>query len=295
MLPVADQRILRGVSATLSWQNVGGDGEVAAPSGAVTVGVTRDDGTVLVAPGAATTGTGSGPRTYALAASDNTLLDLLTATWTDAGDGSTHTTYVEVVGGYYFSIAEARASDATLADAAKYPDATIVEVRREVEEEFERICDVAFVPRYGSQIVSGTNQSSFLLDQNAVRSVRSVWSYSDTTNYTAWTATEIASLHTEDGRVTSRTGVPFTYGAVNLRIAYEHGLSRPPAEVKRAALQRLRDRLNQAKTGIPDRATSFAVAEGGTYRLDQAGPYKTGMPNVDATLARWSHRIPGIA
>lgn len=291
MLPVADQRILRGTAASLSWQNVDGDGENAAPAGAVTVGVVRDDGTTLVAAGTATSGTGALPRTYALTAANNTLLDLLTVTWTDAGDGSTHVTYVEVVGGYYFTIAEARASDAVLVDVTKYPSPLITEKRREVEEEFEEICGVAFVPRYRKQVVSGPGASRFRLDRKEVRAIRSVRDYSDATNYVAWTAAELATLVLDDdGLLTSRTGVTFYGGDRNLVIAYEHGYSRPPAGIKRAAMERARYLMNKPKTGVPDRATSFSVAEGGTYRLDTPGALKTGMPDVDAELARASRR-----
>lgn len=292
---VADQQILRGVAADLSWQNVGADGEASAPAGAVTVTVTRADGTV-VATAQATAGTGSGPRTYTLTAANNTALDFLTAVWTDAGDGSTHTTYIEVVGAFYFTVAEARLSDAVLADTSKYPTATIAAARREVEEEFERICDLAFVPRYRRQTFSGIGSTSLLLDRPHARTIRSVWNYSDHDSYTAFTADELASLVLDEwGLITSRTSVAFPSGNRNLVVAYEHGMSRPPAEVKRAALQRLRYCLNKARGGIPDRATSFSVTEGGTYQLDTAGPDKTGMPDVDAVLARYSLKVPGLA
>lgn len=293
---VADQQILRGIAATLSWQNVDQNGVAAAPAGSVTVGVTRADGTTLVAAGTATTGTGSDPRTYALTAANNTLLDMLTVTWTDAGDSSTHTTYVEVVGGYYFSTAEARASDPALTNADKYSDALIVATRREVEEEFEAICGVAFVPRYEREILDGPGTRSLLLSRQALRAVRAVWVYSDATTYTAWTADELASLDTvEFGMLTSRTGLTFATGNRNLAVAYEHGLARPPAEIKRAAMQRLRSRMNSATTGIPDRATTFSVAEGGTYSLATPSADKTGMPEVDAALSRWSRKAPGVA
>lgn len=289
---VADQQIIRGVTATLSWQNVDGDGEAAAPSGAVTLGISRDDGTTLVATGTATSGTGTDPRTYTLTAANNTLLDLLTVTWTDAGDSSTHTTYVEVVGGYYFTIAEARASDKVLLDSDKYPTTLIVEKRREVEEEFESICGVAFVPRYRRQVISGPGRSTLRLDRPEVRAVRSVRDYADATSYTSWTADELADLVFDaDGLVTSRTGSTFWSGPRNLQVAYEHGYSRPPAGIKRAAMERLRYLMNKPTSGIPDRATSFSVSEGGTYRLDMPGPLKTGMPDVDAELARESRTV----
>src|ERR1051326_666530 len=142
----ADQRIPVRVSAGLSFQYVDGTGAKANP-GTVTVGVTKADGTVVVAAGAATTGTGPAPGVYTLAAASNQSLELLTASWR-LTDGTVFTTLVEVVGGFYFTIDDARSSDPPLADTGKYPDADIDERRREVEEEIEDICDRSFVPRY---------------------------------------------------------------------------------------------------------------------------------------------------
>ena len=56
---------------------------------------------------------------------------------------------------------------------------------------------------------------------------------------------------------------------------------------------RLRTVLNIPKAGLPDRTTSFTVADGGTYRLDMPGAFKTGIPSVDAAYARYSRRTTG--
>lgn len=285
-MTVADQRILRGVSATLSWQNVDGDGTAAAPAGTVTVGVTKADGSMLVAAGTATSGTGSDPRTYALSAANNLALDLLTVTWTDGGDSSTHTTYVEVVGGYYFSVAEARASDQSLTNTATYTDAAIIAARREVEEEFERICGVAFVPRYNRQTI--VSPQPLLLEHGKVRTLRSVRDYSTATAYSTVAASDLAELV---GSPSLRSLAGYTFSGPRLVVEYEHGYDRPPAEVKRAALQRLRYRLNMAKSAIPDRATSFSIDQGGTYRLDTADASSTGQPDIDAVLDRYAERV----
>jgi hypothetical protein len=288
--PTVDQRILRGVAATLSWQNVDSDGTAAAPSGVVTVGVTTADGTVVVAAGTATTGTGTGPRTVALTAAQTADLNLLTVTWTDAGDSSTHSTLVEVVGGWYFSVAEARASDATLTDSTKYPDAAVLTARREVEEDFERICDVAFVPRYRREQVS-SQCGEILLPTPLPRTVRSVRLYSDGTSYTALTASELADLRLDPtGLICGTLG---TYDRVV--VEWEHGHGKPPSALKTKALRYLRFRLNEALSAIPDRATSFSIDQGGTYRLDTASQWKVGVPDIDAELQRWSMRVPGIA
>lgn len=293
--PVADQRVLRGVAVTLTYQIVGGDGEPAAPAGAVTVGIVNAAGSVVVAPGAATTGTG-GLQSYVLPAASNTKLDLLTVTWTDVSSAATFTSLVDVVGGFYFTVAEARAADPALSNDVKFPTSVLVDVRRQIEEEFEQCCAVAFVPRYRRQRVRPDyDENVVTVDWPRVRSVRSVTSYDSAGNAIPWSPTDLLQLIAIDEgvRLTSRAWKWFVGG--DTIVEYEHGLDRPPSEVKRAAIQRLRYLASQTMSGIPDRATSFSVQEGGTYRLDTADAFSTGQPDVDAVLGRWSLRVPGSA
>lgn len=278
---VADQRILRGVAATLSWQPVDSDGEAAAPSGTVTVQVTSAGGTEVKPEGTATAGSGSDPRTVSLTPAETAELDRLTVVWTDDGDDSAATTVVEIVGGFYFTLAEARASDPALANDTKFSTPALLAARAAVEEEFESICGVAFVPRFEREIVDAGFTLNLRWPQ--VRSVRGVADW-DGTAFVSWTDLE----YLRSG-VDSIIGGPFVHG-VRYQVDYEHGYDRPPAEIKAAALVRLRDRASVPLRGIPDRATSFSVAEGGTYRLDQASLSRTGIPDVDAALARNDHR-----
>ena len=288
--PVFDQQLLRGVAGTLSWQNVDADGEAAAPAGAVTVEVTRADGTVLAAAGSATTGSGSSPRTYALTAAQLATLDNLTAVWTDGGDASTHTTYVEVVGGFYFSVADARAEETSL-KVDKYSDTRVRAKRQEVEEEFEFICGTAFVPRYRRATFDGDDTNQLLLPDRRIRRIRSVRVYSDADTYVAYTAAQLAALVIDDGRTLRRTGTDvFTAGIGNIVVEYEHGHERPTKQLKTAAMTRLRLMLNETKGGIPDRATRFTAGNDGTYELDTADKYSTGYPDIDAVLSRYSER-----
>ncbi|MFE4355109.1 hypothetical protein [Kitasatospora sp. NPDC056800] len=73
-------------------------------------------------------------------------------------------------------------------------------------------------------------------------------------------------------------------------VTIEYGLYPPPPDVRRAALLRIRDVLLSDNSAIPDRAVSFQVSEMGTYQLATAGRagYETGVPEVDATLARYT-------
>lgn len=293
-LLVADQRITRGRPGTLTWQYVDENGRAADP-GTVTVGIAKADGSTLVAGGAATSGTGSDPRTYVLSAVNNLTLELLTVTWTIVTGSVPFTTLVEVAGGFYFTLVEIRTSDSTLADEAKYPDDDLIRCRKEVEDECEMICDVAFVPRYRRVFVDGSGTSDLILYDNQLRTVRTVRTYSSASSYTTFTTGELADLWLEDDLTIHRpVNVVFDDSRRNgIVIEYEHGYNAPPSDLKRATLTRLRHRLNWARTGIPDRATSFTSAEGGTYRLDTPGAYKTGIPEVDAVYARYSRRDSG--
>jgi len=62
-------------------------------------------------------------------------------------------------------------------------------------------------------------------------------------------------------------------------------------------MMRLRDVVNRAHRGVPDRASTFTSDVGGTYSLLVAGRGGsiTGIPDVDVALRRHSRRIPGIA
>src|SRR6185436_6224267 len=102
---------------------------------------------VSVATGNATSA-GNGEYSFVLAA--QTVLKALTITWsgTVAGSVTAVTTYAEIVGGFFFSLAQGRNSDASLADTGRYPTADLIAARLEVEAECETICDRAFVPRY---------------------------------------------------------------------------------------------------------------------------------------------------
>ena len=292
-----NQRTLRGTPASLAFTNVDSDGTNTAASGAVTVGVTKGDGSTLVASATATTGTN--PYLYALTAANNTELQWLTATWTDAGDSSVHTTLIEVVGGYYASLADIRNSDSSLTDAVKYPDARILQVRWDTEVEFEEACGVSFVPRYRRVRLDGSGRGTQVLPNQFVRSVRSVRVYSDETTYVAFTAGELAAIDVSQGAgLIHRTdGFYFPQGYKNIVVEYEHGFDRPPADLRQAFLTRVRSRLNFDKTGIPDRATTYVPAEGGTFSLSTPGRGGsiTGIPDVDVVLARYGRNIPGIA
>ena len=292
---VADEQILAGSAAVLTASFRDQDGDLADPSGTITVGITGADGAVVVAAGTATTNAGTGLRTVALTAAQTSNLNVLSCTWTNGT--TTIATIVEIVGGYYASTKQMRASDEVLADTRKYLGAELVAARRSVETEFEDYCGAAFVPRYRRVRIDGTGRDEIVLPDTYLRTVRSIRIYDTDGNYDALTQIELDSISVADSGIATRTdGDVFEKGEKNLVIEYEHGMDRPPADLADAFMLRLRDVVNRSRRGVPDRASTFTSDVGGTYSLIVAGRGGsiTGIPDVDVALRRYHRRIPGI-
>ena len=289
-------RVLRTAAAVLEHTFV--VGETATDSSTtVTVVVTDAVGATLASGTATQAGTGR----YTFPLPGQAQLQLLTVSWsaTIAGAAVTETDLCEIVGGFFFTLAEGRASDPSLSDTTKYPTSAIERARLEVERECEQICDRAFVPRYARLIADGTGESDLVLahpdpDRTMahVRTIRSVRMAPRADQpFTAFSAAELAALQVASDATLRRTdGALFTRGFGNVIVELEYGLDAPPPDLVRAAYVALRARLHIPKSSIPDRASSFTSAEGGTYRLDMPGAYKTGIPPVDAAYARYSRR-----
>lgn len=178
------------------------------------------------------------------------------------------------------SVKDVRASEDVLANASKFPAALIVAARDATEEEFERITGRSFVLRSKSFTDTLSHDSDFIPFPD--------W---DVTKVTALTVNGL-TISTATLTDTIIPGIQFTRplaaGTV-ISVSYEYGISPPPADVKRAALLRVRDLLVSVSSGIPDRAVSFQVNDMGTYQLATAGRagFETGLPEVDAILARY--------
>lgn len=277
------QQILRGNGTNLSVTFYGNETPTDA-DGDVTVTITNAAGETVV--DAATTSHGaadSGQYSYALAG--QTDLDYLTVVWsgTFGGLDRSQTDYVEVVGGFLYTLAELRASDSSLRDTDKFPSSLLAASRITTMDEIDSVCrGWSFVPRYARATVSGLGDDNLLLPHLHVTRIRSV-----TVDGTAFTDDEVADIKvTETGQLLRGSGV-FTKGERNIVVAYEHGLEVTPPDVGRVAKVLNRYRLNQPYGGISDRATQFVSADNGTFRLDTGAVDKTGIPDVDAVLARY--------
>jgi hypothetical protein len=292
-----NRQILRGTGATISVTVTDSD---VTLFGSATLVVTAYDGTVVV-PSTAATGTG-GSYTYRLPATATANLDILTAAWTVIADGvaETVTTTVEVVGGYLFSIAEARVFDQKqLANTTAFPDAAIIAARANILDAFQDICNVGFVPRYTESFLSGysewhlRNHSDLFLPYPLPRALRGIafsyWSG-------AWVEYDITTLGpvelTPEGLLRGQLYTPYGEFGTMVRVRYEHGMDGPPAAIKKAALQILLYEL--IPSNLPDRATSQVIGDT-TYRLTTADAKQRyyGIPSVDAILARYAYSTIG--
>ena len=294
------QRILQGAAATLTVTLADQNGSPADAAGALTVSVALADGTSVLPAGTATTHGSTGVYNVALTSAQTSSLNLLTAVWTDVGNSRTVTTMHEIVGGFFFSLADARASNnGLIANTTNYPDQSILDTRYEVEEEAENICDVAFVPRYHRATLDGWASSDIMLPHNRIRTIRSVRIYPVVggSTYTALTSTQLAALVVDDDGLVHRTDFGFfDEGRGNIVIEYERGWDAPPAQIKAASLIRLRNRLNaKGITGLDEHTSNFTGEDGQTFNLTTAGVWTTGIPEVDAAYERYSYRSRGVA
>jgi hypothetical protein len=290
------QRFLRATAATLSWQGLDYEGNEANP-GTVTVQVLRSDGTELLAAGTATSGTLTAPRTVTLTASQTANLDRLTAKWSSGGVLLAETHH-EIVGGVYITAAQLRNAERSLSSVDTYPTSLLNEGRAEVERMFEDICGVAFVPRFEVERLDGHGYGQLALSWPQLRNVRWCRIWDDDVSYTTFTAAEIAAIKPNRMGLAFRTdGGWFDSGTQNVEIAFEHGYDRPPADLYKASIRAIRHQVNKLKSALDDRATSFTMMEGGTVTLATpgVGQWHTGIPEVDETLKRYSHRTPGMA
>ena len=287
-------RVIRTASATLS-RTLYVDEAPTDAAGTVTVAVTRLDGTAVVS-GNATHG-GTGVYTYVLPggptspSSATWQLDTLIVAWTGTIGGAvvTLTDEVEVVGSFIFGLAEARASDASLSNTTTYP-ATLLAARRiEVEDECERVCRQAFVPRFYREALSGRDIDRIGTRWPMLRRLRAV-----TVSGVAWTAPVVATVAvSESGMLTLPNGSVWPAGASNIVVEYEHGWDLPPPRLVSAAMRHLRYLLNEARSGIPDRVSSYTAEPAGTYRVELGvvDVDHTGFPAIDAVYVKYArHR-----
>lgn len=263
-------------------------GETASnASGDVTVTVTGLGGTSIASAGTATMGTAIGTGVYLYDLDPQAELDLLTASWsgTFGGETQVQTTTYEVQGAFHVAASELRAMSG-LSSTTNFPYARLVAVRRWWEDLCENYCGVAFVPRYGYDVLDGSGSDTIMLSHLHPTSLR--WVKIDgalVADTSEWVLYDSGKLVRDDGGT-------FRADRGNVVVKYEHGHHAPPSDLKEAALTAIRYKLIGDRSGIPERATTM-VTDVGSYTLSLAGMNRpTGMPEVDAVLAAYrEHRV----
>ena len=267
----SNQRVTAGTATSLTWTQVGGDGEPADP-GTVTVDVARADGSVI-ATGAATVGAGAVARTYALTAAQTANIDRLLVSWKVSGT-TVAQTEIDIASTPWFSNAQLRVAEPILADPAKYTAATITLARLQVEAFFERITHRRFCPGYRYEIVevngsnpipvrdNTLNDGSFIILNNVdIRAVRSLKTYNDPrVPLEVFAAGEVAAMTPSLDGVITRPGNLSFYGKL-AEVGYVYGTVSPPADVLRQAMRLTREILVESKSQIPDSATTWSSTD----------------------------------
>jgi hypothetical protein len=279
-------RVVRTAAATLT-KVFYVDETATDVSGSVAVVVTRVADGSSVSSGTATRTT-TGTYTYVLPSQAN--LDWLDIAWTGSIGGGTVTLTdrVEIVGGFLFGLVQARSSDPSLSSTSTYPTADILARRIEVEQECEKICRQAFVPRYHREKLSGYDGDRIATRWPLLRKLRSV-----TVSGTAWSVDAVAAVAvSEAGMLTLPAGSLWPAGAQNICVEYEHGMDQPPGRVPAAAMRHLRYLLNEPRNGIPDRVATYSNEAGSLHAtvMAVADDEHTGYQEVDAVYHRYQRR-----
>jgi hypothetical protein len=288
---VSKSRHLVGVDANLVYEGTDENGE-PADVGTVTVAVTDAYGTAVTAGAVAESGDSNEVRTATVAAANNRSVDRLTAVWSN-GDGVLATTLHDMVGGFYCTVAEMRA-DTVLSSVVKHPTVSLLSDRLEVESMLDDACRRSFVPRFYTEVLSGTGTGVLQLLQADLREV--AWAQYWTGTAWADLSVTVAEIPADPfGRAVLRDDV-WPCGDSNIRVGYRFGWDRPPADLRRAVVKAVQSRRTGDNSGIPSRAISVQGTELGNVVLATPGLGKwiTAVPEIDEVINRYRRRNLGV-
>lgn len=292
--PFPDQRIVRGATdAVLSHQFHDADGDPSAPSGTVTVSVTRSNGDSVTV--GTVSGSGTSPRTASIAQSELATIDRLTAVWSDDGT-EVATTEFEVVGGTVGSVAAIKAIESSINKS----DTLVKAARKVAEDRFLSTQNRSPFERLVVERLDGTGHAylwgAVLPDLQSVRWVRV---YTSATAFTEFSAAELAAIVTPDAyaRFERTDGKVWPCGRRNVEIAYTAGLTAVPDDLRRAFFKAVRVEVNAASTGVPERASSWGSGDGITFGISTPGQRGAiyGIPELDDVWNKYRDPRPVVA
>jgi hypothetical protein len=282
------EKVLRNTAATITVTFYNGSSPAEA-DGAVTVTAVKGDGTTLFTlPATNEIAVG----VYSIVIPPQAALNTFVLTWagTFTGTPITIETDVEIVGGFYFSIAELRGFDKVLENTTRFPTDALVNARDVVETEFEDICARAFVQRYHREeaLVPDTDTALLWTEKPEVTNINSVTV--DGVDQTAWVAAGYFKRDKYSPRalVVSTEAQSALY-ANDVTMEYEYGMRRVPRLIKEKALKRAKQFLVGQNSTMDERATTMLIPDVGTVNLATPGMRgsETGVPDIDVVLERF--------
>lgn len=281
-------RVLRNTAATITVTFFDGSSPAEA-DGTVTILAKRADGSTLLSTNATNE---AAVGEYSVVIPPQANLNILTLTWSGTFTGTPITieSTVEIVGAFYFSIAELRNYDKALENVTRFPIEDLINARTFVESEFEDICDRAFVPRFhretGVEVDPDTGQ--LWLEKPEITSVLSV--STDGTDQSEWISSGYfkkdkyspSVLHTSSSALSVVT-------AIDVTMEYEYGMKQAPVLIKQKALKRAKTLLLGQNSTIDERALTMSLPDIGTVNLATPGVRgsETGVPDIDVVLNRY--------
>jgi hypothetical protein len=158
---------------------------------------------------------------------------------------------------------------------------------------------VAFAQRRVLAVLSGDDTSKLVLPHVMISSLVACAIYEDSDGVDVLdedlTGAALADVEIEpETGLLIRTDATWPRGSRNVVVVYDHGYEHPPAAVRRAAMRLAVDAL--VPSGMPSRALSQNT-DLGEIRFSTANPEAgrpTGDPEVDAVIALYGRRRPGI-
>lgn len=279
------QRVLRDVRSQPEATFYTGTTPVEA-DGAITVDIFRGDGSAFQTD-APTTDVDPDVGLYRYTLDPQSNLEKFRFVWEGTFGAVVQrvTTYVEIVGGYTVSLTDLKAETGLTAKT----DKQLTEARTWFEDIAETWCGVAFVPRYGRDVLNGTGSSGLQLSNRLPRTILSA-----KVDGVAQSGTATWDLY--DSGVIVRDSGTFPVGRRNIEIIYEHGHDAPEAEVREAATIAIRSKLLSAEGG-----TSGGIPSGVTQLITDAGTMIFGrrptgpFPNQEVNDALAMFRAPMVA
>ena len=212
----------------------------------------------------------------------------LSASWVAevAGNAEEWRTPFELVGGFIFEIGELRDHDEQFENQTNYPTEQLKRARTWAEDRFEHplAACAAYVPRGCRETRKGNGTPLLYLTYPNIRRVISV-----TVDGTALTEAELSELTIWRRAIESPSS--WMEGS-KIEVFYEHGYDVPPEPVKEAVMILAKEYA--VESALSSRATSEST-DVGFLRLSIAtAGGRTGIPEVDAVMADYGHRLPAI-